>query len=104
MRVTDVDVAESARGATITGTVVWESHEDEPEPISFLYRDLGAEALSAPGDVLATSVWMPAMARGEDVTVDAPVSATLTAGLEEVAEVWTRVMPRWRRPSFSAPR
>ena len=102
MRVTDVTVAETGRGALLTATVVWENARRRPDAIRFLYRDTPASDVVTAGDAVAATVFMPAMATGEDVVVEAPVSRRLLAGMDWIAEIWTSWRPKWRRPNVSA--
>jgi hypothetical protein len=102
VKVTDVDVRESARGTAITATVVWERRRREPDRIRFDYRGVGADEVTTPGDALAATVLMPAMASHEDVVVDVPVSRKLHAGMRAVTETWTIWRPDWHRSEVTA--
>jgi len=102
LRVVDVDVRESGRGTRIGATVVWERNKRAPDELEFVYRDTPANAVVTAGDALAATVFMPAMAAGEDVAIDAPVSKRLYDGLGRLADVWLPLMPKWRPVDVSA--
>src|SRR5205823_6631451 len=102
VRVLDVDVRESARGSRVGATVVWEGKHRKPDQIEIVYRDTPAHAVVTAGDALAATVFMPAMARGEDVAIEVPVSKRLYEGMMHLADIWLPLMPKWRRADVSA--
>jgi hypothetical protein len=102
VRITDIDVTQCEDGARITAAVGWEAGGRRADTIDFRYRGVDADVVATPADAVATAAFMPAMARGEDITIDAPISARLRAGMDEVASVWEPLMPGWRRPEVRA--
>ena len=102
MRVTDVAVDETGRGTLLAGTVVWDDRRRGQDRIELLYRATPASAVVTPGDALTAAVFMVAMAYGEDMVVDAPVSARLVRNTAEIAGIWTSWRPDWRAPSVEA--
>src|SRR5919198_6536076 len=97
MHVTDVSVIETPRGARLSASVSSRRTRDTPEEIEFVYRGVSADAVSTPGDALLATVLQPAMAAGEDVRIDAPVSERLLENVGGVIDTWSTWRPRWRR-------
>jgi len=87
----------------ISGSAVWDDPSKPPEEIAFLYHGVALDEVGIPGDAFAAVVLLPAMAAGEDVVIDAPVSPKLVAGAWDVAGVWSSWRPGWRRSRIEAP-
>jgi hypothetical protein len=88
VRIADVTVSETAEGAKLGAVAVWDAPSLPPEPIYFVYRGVGADALAAPGDALASAMVIPCMALGEDLIVDAPVSTKLQSGIRTIVDIF----------------
>lgn len=92
MLVGDVTISESERGARLGARVRWSRGDADVE---LVYRDTPAGDLRTPGDALIATLLAPAMAAGEDIEIDAPVSAKLASNVRVIADVWMA----WRRSS-----
>ncbi len=97
MKLTDIGVSESSRGIRIAGVATWDDRRRRPETVEFVYQGVAIGEVGAPGDVLAAALLLPAMGGGEDLEVDAPVSAELLRGMSQVAAIWSVWRKRWRR-------
>jgi hypothetical protein len=104
MRVTDVDVVETGRGARISAAIVWGNERRGTDRVEFLYRDTPAAALVTPGDALFAASLPLAVACGEDLVVEAPVSGRLLDAATEISAVYTRRTPSLRRVDADADR
>jgi hypothetical protein len=102
MRVANVDVRENERGTALTADVVSDGASPGAERLEFLYRDTPAASVSTPGDALLAAVLIPAMARREDVGIEAPVSKTLLANAAEIVNIWSAWRRRWRASTIDA--
>jgi len=96
MRVTDIDIDETARGARLSAVVLWERDAAARDEIHFLFRDTAAAAVAAPGDALLAAALVPAIVAGEDVAIDAPVSRRLLDHVPAIGDFFASWVPRWR--------
>lgn len=103
MRVTDVAVDETPRGTLLAGTVVWDDRRRGVDRIEFLYRDTRADAVVTPGDAMLAAVLVLAVAVGEDLTLDVPVSSRLLKAAPRIAEQLVASVPGWHRIGVDAP-
>jgi hypothetical protein len=101
MRITEVETQDTPRGGRLRARIVWE--RTRPERIHFVYRDVPAAAITSPGDAVLASMLIPAMAMGEDITVEAPVSAGLLEGVREIVRINHGWHPRWHATRVEAP-
>jgi hypothetical protein len=103
MRITDVEVTESAEGAKLAGTLAWDAPRVADDRVEFVHRGLPAGAIATPGDALVAAPLVPAMAVGEDIVVEAPVSSTLMRGLGRIMDIYGSWRTDWHRPAVEAP-
>jgi len=103
MRITDIEVAESADGARLAGTLAWDAPRIADDRLEYVYRGLPADAILTTGDALVAAALVPAMAVGEDIVVEAPVSRTLLRGLDRITEIYGSWRTDWHRPAVEAP-
>ena len=87
MNITDINVSDTPTGARLCGRVVWNNAALSPERVEFLYEGIPAEAITGGPEALLASMVLPAMAVGEDVRMDVPVSPRLLAGLEKIIRI-----------------
>lgn len=103
MRVTDVDVSATDNGVRLSALVRWERASSACDHLEYTYRGVEASAVRTPGDALAAAVLFPAMAHGEDVVIDAPVSRSLLANIDAIVATWKKWRRRWHPTRVSAP-
>jgi len=100
MRVNDVDVRETARGTRLGATVTW--GDGARAEVGMLFRDTPAALVTTPGDALVASCLVGAMALGEDLSVDAPVSPRLLASVPRITDFFVTWLPRLHRSEVTA--
>lgn len=103
MRIVDIATADTPRGGRLGARVLWDDPRLEPDLIEYLYRDTPAAAITNPGDALLAAMLVPAMAVGEDIRIEAPVSARLVDGAAKIGQTMTRWYPKFRLSRVAAP-
>jgi hypothetical protein len=103
VKVTEVRVDETSRGARITASLLWDHPRRGADELSYLYRDTSADVVTTPGDALLAAVLVPAIALGEDVTIDAPVSRRLLAAVPSIGAFFASWVAGWRPSVVDAP-
>jgi hypothetical protein len=108
LRVRDIRVTPTGNGIDVSARLDARRLGWHDERLWFhLPRDYGPDVVR--GDAFATALLLPAMAAGLDLTIDAPVSASLSANLDRVQALLTSWNPhnpwaRLHRIDLSAPR
>jgi hypothetical protein len=103
VRIVDVETTDTEKGGRLCARVLWDRRDFESDHIYYVYRDTPAAAITHPGDTLLASMFVPAMAMGEDVHVDAPVSVRLAEGTSKIASTIKGWYPKFRQSQVSAP-
>jgi hypothetical protein len=103
VRLTEVEVTDTPKGARLAARAVWDDRSLRPDDIEFVYRDMPASAIVAPGDALVASMLIPAMAVGEDVSIDVPVSAKLLEGAAKAVRINKEWYPKFHASRVEAP-
>jgi len=88
--ITDVTAGKDARGAVLSASVRPETHGLAPFRLEFVVRDEAEVDLALSAEPFLACALSPAMALGEDVRVDGPVSARLLASLPTIQAIYHR--------------
>ena len=102
MRITDIEVNDTPDGARLTGVAVWDRAARTADRLDFLYRDVPAAALTGGAETLLASTLIPAMAVGEDIRLDVPVSARMLEGVAKIVRINKTWFPNLHRSRVEA--
>jgi len=101
MRIRDIEVADTPSGARLSGNVLWDNNARDR--VDFLYSSVPASSVTGGPEALLASMLIPAMAVGEDIHMEAPVSARLLAGIEKIVRINKEWHPRFHQTRVEAP-
>ena len=90
MIISDISVGIDARGAVLSGYLRPDGPAPAPFRLEFVVRDEAVFSLAPTAEPFLACALLPAMALGEDVYVDGPVSPRLLASLPTIQAIYHR--------------
>jgi hypothetical protein len=96
VNVSDVDVIPRRQGYTLRGTI-------DDFTLEYHFEGVPVPSGLPRGDAFLAAALLPAMHRGEPLTITAPVSRRLLAGAEQLMAIYTAWFPGARRIAVAAP-
>jgi hypothetical protein len=86
--ISDINVGIDARGAVLSGYLRPDGPARTPFRLEFVVRDEAVFSLAPTAEPFLACALLPAMARGEDIHVDGPVSPRLLASLPTIQAIY----------------
>lgn len=103
MIIRDIRLDTSSAGATLAGTIALERPNPEAFRLTYTVRGGRPEWLSTGGEAFVAVALIAAMARGEDVAVEAPLSPQFLRRLTTVMDIYRAWQPGLRSIRIVAP-
>jgi hypothetical protein len=88
--ITDISVGMDSRGAVLSGLLRPESGDHAPFRLDFVVRNESATSLPVRAEPFLACALLPAMARGENLRVEGPVSPRLLENLDTIQAIYHR--------------